>query len=228
MTRSRPAGLLSLGSLLLGLAACGEVRRVEVAPPTGRVQEITVRVDSGVIEVVTSTRVRVVQEIHAPEGAVERREKIVAGHLTIESRCKSPVFCSVDTRIWVPDGVPVHLELGQGEVWATGVGDLEIDLGTGMLDLDTAGALRARVGQGKIRAETTPNQLIRLAVGQGDIDLIVPRTPWQVEVQSSDTQLLGVIRDRRARGSLELTAPAGRVRVRAMGAPTDSGSLPAP
>ncbi len=224
MTRSRMALVLSLGTLQAGLTGCGDVGRIEAGRPDLDVDEITVRSDIGVIEVVTGARVRVVQELRGPEGTIDRTEHFDGSHLQIDTRCKSHFFCSVDTRIKVPNDVPVHLELGDGEIWATGVGDLDIELGTGLLDLDISGPLRASVGKGRIRAEASADQLVRLAVGQGDIEVIVPRTAWQVDVQASDTQLLGLRSTRNARGRLELTAPAGRVRVRATGAPQDSGS----
>ena len=197
---------------------------MQAQPVAGSVESVSVSGDVGLIEIVPSRQVRVVQDLRAPEGAVEREEQLVDGHLQITTRCKSPVFCSVDTRIMVPEGVPVDVELARGEIWATGVGNLDVELGSGTLDLEVIGPLRARVGQGLARVESASDQLIRLAVGQGDIEMIVPRSPWQVDVQARESHMLGVDRRRQARGSLELVAPAGRVEVRAVSVLPDSGS----
>jgi hypothetical protein len=213
-----------LAILIGGISACGEPRRVSIEPPVGSVDAVTIRVDIGIVEIVPGRTLRVEQVLRAPKGAVVHTERVVDRHLQVEARCKSPVFCSVDTRIRLPAGTAISIELHRGEVWATGVGDLDIELGTGSLDLDVTGAIRGRVGQGQIRVTAAADQLVRLAVGQGDIDLTVPRSPWQVDIQAEDTQLVGVHRSQHARGSLELTAPSGQVRVRATGGPVDSGS----
>jgi hypothetical protein len=223
MPQTSPPGVLCLAVLFGGISACTE-RRVSIEPPAEAVDEVTIRVDIGIVEIVPGRTLRVEQVLRAPKGAVVRSERVVDGHLQVEARCKSPVFCSVDTRIRLPVGTSISVDLHRGEVWATGVGDLDIELGTGSLDLEVTGAVRGRVGQGQIRVETAADQLVRLAVGQGDIDLTVPRSPWRVDIQAADTQLAGVNRSRNARGALELTAPSGVVRVRATGGPVDSGS----
>ena len=221
---SRVGGLLSLSVLIAGLSACGEPRRVTTTPPRGAVQSVGIRADVGMVEVVHGRRMFLVQELHAPNGAVERTEELLNGHLQINVRCKSPVFCHVDTRLEIPDGVPVSIELERGEVWATGVGELDIELGTGILDLEVTGPLRGRVGKGTAKVETSAGHLVRLAVGQGDIDVVVPKAPFRVDIQASEPELVGIEHDPGARGLIELTAPSGRVRVRSVGDPVDSGS----
>lgn len=224
MNQTSPRGVLRLAILFGGICACGEPRLVSTEPPPGTVDEVTIRVDVGIVEVVAGPTLRVEQVLRAPDGAVMRTERVVDGHLLVEARCKSPVFCSVDTRIRLPEGTPISIDLHRGEVWATGVGDLDIEVGTGSLDLEVIGAVRGRVGKGQIRVQAAADQLVRLAVGQGNIDLTVPSSPWRVDIQAADTQLVGVSRARNARGALELTAPSGQVRVRATGGPGDSGS----
>jgi len=228
MTRSQVTGLLSIFGMATIQAGCAATQRLELSESLVNVDQITIRGDVGVTEVVPGSRARIIQELNAPEGTIERSVQVVDGHLTVETRCKTPVLCSVNSRVQVPEGIAVRVELDEGEVWATGIGDLDVELGSGTADLDTLGSLGAHVGHGRIRAESAQGQRVRLTVGQGDIELLVPRTPWRVDVQSQESQILGVLRDEQASGSLELIAPSGRVRVRAIGPAADSGSAFAP
>ena len=122
--------------------------------------------------------------MRAPAGVVEHDFQIEQGGLTVSAMCTTPVFCAVDAVVQVPVNVDVRVEMDHGEVWVTGIHDVNVILGDGIADLDASGDLTAQVGRGLVRAIADEGQLVRIAVADGDIDLRVPRGSWSTDVAS--------------------------------------------
>ena len=55
-----------------------------------------------------------------------------------------------------------------------------------------------------------------MAVGQGDIEVLVAPETWNIDIVAASETLKGVSHDKDALGALELVAPAGLVSVRAL------------
>lgn len=214
--RSAPARLaLALAGLpLFPLLACTQVRYTESFAPEGPVDRVVVQADAGTVELVTADGLRVERAIRGPELALSLSHSVQDGTLTLVARCQHLLPCAVDTRVEVPEGVPVEVELGRGEVWATGVARLDLKLGEGTADLDLAGDLVASVGNGDLRARLPGAASGRVGVGDGDIELEVPQGAWTVDAQTTRLRLVDLEPVSDGLGHLELTAPAGSVTVR--------------
>lgn len=200
-------------SLILFLAACAQLRYAEVLEPVGRVDRVEIRVDAGVVDIAVGERLRVERGARGPEAALDLSHQIEDGVLVLEARCATLVPCGVDTTLTVPPGVEVAVWMGQGEVWATGLEVLSLDLGEGTVDVEASRRLDARVGAGAVRATLGAEATGRVSVADGDLDVLVPGGPWRVEAEGATVDLKGVD-EGEGPGQLELLAPAGAVRVR--------------
>ncbi len=218
MTRSilwaRAPRVRKVCAILPVVVGCSQVREREVIVPEGHVDELVLHVSNGSVEVVRADTMRVELAMRAPEGVVDRSSRQEDGILTVTASCTTPVFCAVDVVAQVPAEMAVRVDMGRGEVWATGVRDLNVSLSDGLADLDVTGTLTAQLGQGHVRAVAAEGQVVRVAVGNGDIDVKVPDSAWEMDIVAAEQSVEGLRRESRARGSLELVAPAGRVRVR--------------
>ena len=114
----------------MGMAAgCVPVRYTEVFSPEGEVSRVVVEVEHGRVEIVPADAVRVERAVRGPEGAATLEHRLERdGTLMLTARCPGLLPCGVDTRLALPPEVPVSLTIGEGEVWATGVDDLRLDL----------------------------------------------------------------------------------------------------
>jgi hypothetical protein len=210
----------SLGFLLASLlltAACDTTRYTEAFNPEGNITRIVVQVDAGNVELIEGEQLRVERTIRGAEGALELSHRIeFAGEsaetLTLVATCAALLPCSVDTRITVPVGVPVEVELGRGEVWATGIDGLTLELDRGDADLDIRGPLTAQIGNGSLQASLPLDASARIAVGHGDIALQIPPGEWRVDATAEHLVVDENIKPVEAAiGDLELVAPAGTV-----------------
>jgi hypothetical protein len=192
---------------------CGEIRYRDAIVGNSNIQRIIVKGDVGVIAIVPGTQVRVDFAVRAPEGAALIQHHEYDGILEVRSSCRTPILCAVDAEVHVPAGVPVQVELDRGEVWSTGVDSLDISVGEGDVDIDTDGPATVQIGHGAARVTSKGTSNIRVAVGSGDIDVHVPAGAWNVDVTAANESITGVSIDPNARGSIELVAPAGSVRV---------------
>ena len=208
-------GLLVAGVSLQGVG-CGEIRYRDGIQPTQQVHRIEVHGDVGVIEVVPSDVAKIDFAVRAPEGAAHVQHTEFDGVLVVNTRCRTPILCSVDAEVHVPSGVQVEIELDRGEVWATGVGDIDVSVGEGEVDLETSGRTTVQLGQGAARVVSASSEQIRIAVGSGDIDVRVSPSSWNISLVAASEIVRGVAHDGDAVGSMELFAPAGTVTVRAL------------
>ena len=213
------------GGLVAGLVAvyasgCGEIRYRDTISPDKAVTRVVVEGDVGVMELVPSETARVDYAVRAPEGAAHIQHTEFDGVLHVTARCRTPILCSVDAEIHVPEGVPVEVSLASGEVWATGVGSIDVSIGQGSADIESSGRTTIQVGNGTARVVSTNSEQLRVAVGQGDIDVLVSPDVWNVAVVAASESLRGIVHDATATGSLELVAPAGLVSVRSLNALT--------
>jgi len=225
---SRNRVLLNAGVVLCGVAlqstGCGEVRYRDGVTATAKVQRIVVRGDVGVIELVPGPTAQVEFAVRAPEGVSSVQTSEIDGVLQLVARCHTPILCAVDAEVHVPPGVSVEIDLGFGEVWSTGVADLDISVGQGEVDVDTTGRITVQVGQGAVRVVTTGSEQVRVAVGKGDIDVRTSRVRWNLGITARNTIDTGIEHDPSARGGMELVAPSGTVRIRPTQQPKDSGT----
>jgi hypothetical protein len=192
---------------------CDQMRERVNISPTEDVELLVLRVSNGSIEVTQGDKVQVDLVMRAPAGVVEHDFQIEQGGLTVSAMCTTPVFCAVDAVVQVPVNVDVRVEMDHGEVWATGIHDMNVILREGVADLDVSGNLTAQVGRGLVRAIANEGQLVRIAVADGDIDLRVPQGVWSTDVVAAEQETVGVTVNHRAMGRLELVAPSGRVRI---------------
>jgi len=197
----------------LSVSACNNVRYNEAFYPEGNVGTVVLRIDEGVVDLVPGHRLRVERAVRAAEGTLTLSHHVDDGVLVIEARCRTFIQCPVDTEVAVPEGVDVQVELGRGEVWATGIATLGIELRDGTADVETTGTLNVQVGSGSVRAQAPRDANLKIAVGDGDIDVQVAPGPWLVDATAARLQVTGVTPDDHATGRLELVAPSGSVTV---------------
>ena len=213
---TRGSLLLLMGGLLL-TSACETTRYTEGFNPQGNITRIVMKIDSGTVELIEGDSLRVERTIRGAEGALELSHRIEyvsedSETLSLLAECISVLPCSVDTRIVVPAGVPVDVELARGEVWATGIDGLSLELDRGSADLDIRGPLTAHIGNGSLIATLPAAASARIAVGHGDIALQIPAGTWRVDATTAhlvvDEQ---IVPSSSALGELELVAPGGSV-----------------
>jgi hypothetical protein len=225
---SRNRVLLNAGVALcvvaLQVTGCGEVRYRDGVTASTKVQRIVVYGDVGVIELVPGTTAKVDFAVRAPEGVSSVQHSEIDGVLKLVARCHTPILCAVDVEVHVPPGVGVEVDLGFGEVWSTGVADLDISVRQGEVDVDTTGRVTVVVGQGAARIVTTGSEQIRVAVGKGDIDVRASPVRWNLRITARNTIDSGIEHDPNARGAMELVAPSGTVRIRPTQSSKDSGN----
>jgi hypothetical protein len=217
-TASKGLTACLLGALLL-TTACDQARYTEAFNPEGNIARIVVQVDAGDIELIEGESLRVERTIRGAEGALELSHRIEleadgAETLTLVAQCAALLPCGVDTRITVPDGVPVEVELVRGMVWASGIDQLSLELDRGDADLTINGPLSVRMGHGMLMASLPGDATARVAVGRGDIELQVPPGEWRVDATASHLVLdERITATETATGELDLVAPAGTVTV---------------
>lgn len=217
------AAVLLVGLPVLANVACTTVRYTEAFSPEGEVRRVVLRVDSGLIEVSPGDKLLVERAIRAPEAALALSHEIVDGTLYLDAHCATLLPCAVDTRVVLPATLPVEIDLGEGEVWVSGVSDLSLEVDEGSADVELRGDLVASLGSGSLRARLDEDSQARVGVGRGDIEIEVPGGDWQVEAHTDRLRLVDLEPVPQATGSLQLTAPSGSVTVRATIGVADAG-----
>lgn len=212
-----------LGAALL-LGGCSDVRYRDGVIAKGPIQQIQIEGDVGVIDLVPSKIAKVEYAVRAPEGVANVQGSEIDGVLRTTARCSTPVLCAVDMQIHVPMGVGVAVDLDVGEVWSTGVGQLNVRVGQGEVDVDTTGNVTLQVGQGSVRVKTTGSESVRVAVGDGDILVEAAPDRWSLNVTAESQANEGLIDDPLAAGQMELVAPSGLVTMKPVNRLQDSGT----
>ena len=197
-------------------AGCGEVRYRDTITADQPVRRVVIQGDMGIVELVPASATKVDYAVRAPEGAALIQYTEFDGVLQVSARCRTPILCAVDAEVHIPDGVPVEVELDRGEVWATGIGNIDVSVGEGEVDIETSGRSTVQVGSGAARVVSTNTDQLRVAVGQGDIEVLVSPEKWNIDIVAASESLKGVTHDEDALGAMELVAPAGLVSVRAL------------
>ncbi len=217
-------GLLLTGAGLQAVG-CGEVRYRDAVSADDTVRKVVFRGDVGVVEIVPSSAAKVDLAVRAPEGAALVQHSQVDGVFEVTTKCRTPILCAVDAEIFVPEGVPVEVEIDRGEVWATGIQELNVMVGEGDVDLDTAGPTTVQIGNGAARVVANSPESLRVAVANGDIDVRVVPERWNISVTGANESVSGVVMDEQAHGALELVAPSGTIKVQPLsGKLQDSGT----
>lgn len=113
------AALLSAGILV----ACEDASVQEAFQIDEPVERVQIFVEQGDVSVWTSSasRVRVERTLQGQPGVHVLETRVERGTLTMEMACEVPVGCSVDSTLYVPAGVPVHVEVLDGSVQIDGV-----------------------------------------------------------------------------------------------------------
>ncbi len=219
---SRPARAMLVGACAVLLPTllnigCTAVRYSESFSPEGVPTRVIVHSDAGLVEVVAGDELRVERDIRAPEAALRLSHTMVDGVLMLEAHCTTVLPCAVDTRVTLPAAVPVEIDLGVGEVWATGITDLSLELDEGDADVELTGHLQASVGSGDVHARMASGQQGRIGVGRGEIAVEVPDADWEIDGRARDLVLRDIDNVDGAAGQLELVAPAGTITVERTG-----------
>lgn len=206
-------GLVGLGLLGAALAtsACDSARYTEAFTPEGDYQAVSLRVDHGDVELVAGEGVWVERTVRAAEGTLELSHDIVDGVLVLQARCTTPIPCAVDTVLQIPEGLPVSVELGSGSVWASGIAELDVQVGEGNLEVDLDGSLQAHVARGALVAVLSAGSRADLAVGSGDLSLGLEGGPWDLELQGRRVSVEGVVQVEGAEGRVSALAPGGQL-----------------
>lgn len=215
--RSRALTLAALAlaaAPLVGAVGCTQVRYTEAFAPDGDIRRVVVQSDAGLVELVEADELRVQRAIRAPEAALSLSHHVADGTLYLEAHCVRMLPCAVDTRVEIPAGLAVEVDLGSGELWATGISSLTLELDSGMADVELSGDLTASIGTGSIHARLASESRARVGVGRGDIEVDVPSGAWSVQAETARLRLVDLEPVADGLGHLELTAPAGTVTVR--------------
>ena len=121
---------LLAASLTTTVIGCETARYTEAFEPTGEITRVVIRSDSGAVELVSGSELRVERTIRAPEGALSLSHQVELNDdgsgetLVLEARCTPLIPCAVDMRVEVPAGIPVEVTLGTGDVWASDISAL--------------------------------------------------------------------------------------------------------
>ncbi|MFT4979473.1 MAG: hypothetical protein ACI8S6_005384 [Myxococcota bacterium] len=210
----------ALMTAVLFAGGCETARYTEAFYPEADVDRVVIQSDAGGVELSAGSRLRVERTIRAPEGALELSHRIVTEAdgeevLYLKADCRPIIPCSVDMNITIPDGVEVEVVLEQGEVWASGIGALSVELSRGSLDVDILGPLQAQIGSGDASVSLPANTSATVAVGRGDITLSIPAGLWQLAIDAAQQKVDDEIVPSQSPsvGNIQLIAPAGAVRV---------------
>ena len=215
-TMTTAAAILT-GALVAGVG-CDNARYSEAFQPEGDITHVVIRSDAGTVDLMAAQAeagVRVERTIRAPEGALHLAHRVELNAdggetLVLEAGCVKLLPCAVDIRLDVPEGVTVDVVLGEGDVYAEGIGTLTAEINRGSLHADIGGPLSAQVGSGSVSATLPLDADATVAVGHGDIELRIPAGPWQLSSQAARLYVSEDIQGESAEGGrLQLTAPAG-------------------
>ena len=211
--RRQPAVAVGAAAVLaLVSSGCGQ-SVVDAFAPDGEIDKVVVDVDAGSVELVPAKTLRVERTVRGSRRNLHLSHTLQGGVLTLSGRCVTVLPCALDVRVDLPPGIGAAVELGDGEVWATAVPELDLRLGSGTANVDVLGRLTAQVGAGVLEGSLATDAHARATVGRGDIDLRVPSGPWRLDIAAEDLVIQGVQPDEQALGTLELVAPAGTVRI---------------
>jgi hypothetical protein len=212
-TRSSTFDLLTtLAPFVLFGVACSRMERTEAWEIGVPVATLDIVSDAGVVEVVAGETIRVEWTSRASEAEVSWHEES-PGHVVVESRCTALLPCAVDLRLTVPSFVATRVALDHGEVWASGLLQVAVELDQGSVDIESAGRATAEVGSGSIRASLTDRANVRLVVAVGDVDVALVGGSWALDVEARDRSLPDVPVGADPSGHLKIVAPSGRATV---------------
>jgi hypothetical protein len=114
-------------------------------------------------------------------GEPATKEQVNGQTLSIDSACGGGFMsgCSIDYEVKVPDGAPVTLRLGSGDIDVSGaIGPLQAETGSGNVDaagLDSTNAV-LRTGSGDLDLSfTTAPMNVELKTGSGNVTMWVPK-----------------------------------------------------
>lgn len=159
--------------------------------------------------------------------------------LIIEATCPRSLYhCSVDLDLVLPEGVPVLIDTGAGDVGLERMhGGMDLSTGAGQISVaDSSGSLTADTGAGDIlgsglqtdptRADTgagridlvlvSPFQYLWSETGAGDIDLLVPQGSYDLETDTGagDIDVDGITDSSGAAARIEAHTGAGDILIR--------------
>jgi len=201
---------------LMLIVGCNKVRYNEAFYPEGTIHSVVVDMDVGNVELVQGDKLRVERIIRGPEGSLDLSHSTSDGVLSLNAHCVSFLPCAVDTQITVLQDVSVSISLNKGDVWATGINDLAVELATGDIDAQIDGPLRVQLGRGDIQAHVGHSNSVSIAVGKGDIDVVAPEGAWKIDATASSVRVDDSLNVSSASPAnlMDLMAPSGSIQVR--------------
>jgi len=153
----------------------------------GKVDHVVIKAESGDIDVVPGGRSVQVERTDRYAGeSPDVSQTLENGVLTIDAECEGAlsVFCTVDYRVEVPEGVTVDARTYVGDVDVrvahkanvtarTHVGDVDVDLPRGRYDVETDTAVGDADVEGVVDADQA-RHVIEARADVGSVDVTAP------------------------------------------------------
>ncbi|MFF3856811.1 DUF4097 domain-containing protein [Micromonospora sp. NPDC002575] len=223
-TRTASARVVAVGAAaaVILLAGCDNLslRRLDFDDvESTRITRVTVLPGSGDVTVVGSgpagqVRIKRVLRYHGDQPGA--RYEIRGDELVLDSDCGDR--CSISYEVTAPEGVAVSGETGSGNVVLSRVGEVDVRLGSGNLELTRAtGPVRAETDSGNVEVDDVRGPAT-LRAGSGDVT--GSRLGGQVDAETDSGDVTvelaapASVRAHTANGDVQLVVPAGRYRVR--------------
>ena len=180
-----------------------DITAVAISAPAGQVRVHAVPPGSGV------------SGEHALAGAGAKDRASVTldedGVLRIDSTCLPVAPCRLDLDLAVPETMPVSIDLGAGNVFTTGVFEVDALVDRGDVSIIDGYNATVRVGEGNLHARLAGPGALRAVLAAGDAEIAVQPGGWQIQAVAADLKMTGVSLDRLASRALDVHAPGGTV-----------------
>ncbi|TDC45316.1 hypothetical protein E1258_30470 [Micromonospora sp. KC207] len=184
-----------------------------------RISQVTVLRGAGDVTVVGSgpagqVRITRVLRYHGDQPRV--RYEIRGDELVLDTDCGSR--CSISYEVTVPEGVAVRGEAGSGNVVLSRVGEVNVRVASGNLEITRAtGAVRAETDSGNVEADDVRGPAT-LRASSGNVT--GSRLSGQVDAETNSGNITvelaapASVRAHASSGDVQLVVPAGRYQVR--------------
>ena len=205
-------GLL-VSTSAFGLAST-KTRYAESFFPEGNIERVVIAADIGDVVIVPGEEVRVERHVKGFKNALDVSHVVTDGTLTVAAVCTTILPCRVDTKLTVPVGMGVHVDVGAGEIVANSIGPLSAELGAGVVEADVIGNLRVQLGTGSVHASVVDAESVKIGLGDGDVEVTLPSEDWAMDISATRLNLQGIESTEAGSNRLAIMAPAGTVLVR--------------
>ena len=180
-----------------------DISAVAISAPGGQVRIHAVAPGSGV------------SGEHALAGAGAKDRASVTldedGVLRIDATCLPLAPCRLDLDLAVPETMPVAIDLGAGDVFTSGVFEVDALVHRGDVSIIDGYNATVRVGEGDLHVRLAGPGTLRAVLAAGDAEIAVQPGGWQIQAVAADLKMTGVSLDRLASRALDVHAPGGTV-----------------